>query len=115
MSYTGKFFKNILIAEVLDMDGLVEYKEVRVESRTLVQNDAISITLFAFDKGEGIGTHSAPGDALVYVLDGSVDITIGDNEPVNLKKGQTIVMPADIPHSLDAVEKFKMLLVVVKR
>jgi len=115
VSYTGKFFKNIAIAEVLDMGGLVEYKEGRVESRTLVQNDAISITLFAFDKNEGIGTHSAPGDALVYVLDGSVDIIIGDNEPVNLKKGQAVVMPADVPHSLDAVEKFKMLLVVVKK
>ena len=110
----GKYIKNVSLSTVLEMGELVTYKEGRVESRTLVQKDEFSVTLFAFDKGEGIGTHSAPGDAMVYVLDGSVAITIGEDEAVNLKSGQTIVMPADIPHSLEATEKFKMLLIVVK-
>ncbi|MCD5407341.1 MAG: cupin domain-containing protein [Desulfotomaculum sp.] len=110
----GKYIKNITLGAVLEMAELVTYQEGRVESRTLVQTDQFSVTLFAFDKGEGIGTHSAPGDALVYVLDGNVAITIGEDEAVNLKSGQTIVMPADIPHSLVATEKFKMLLIVVK-
>ncbi len=110
----SKFIKNISLGTVLEMAELVTYQEGRVESRTLVQKDEFSMTLFAFDKGEEIGTHSAPGDALVYVLDGSVAIIIGEEEAVTLKFGQTIVMPANIPHSLEATEKFKMLLIVVK-
>ncbi len=111
---SNKFIKNISLSTVLEMAELVSYQEGRVESRTLVQKNEFSMTLFAFDKGEEIGTHSAPGDALVYVLDGSVAIIIGEDEAVKLKSGQTIVMPANIPHSLEAIEKFKMLLVVVK-
>jgi quercetin dioxygenase-like cupin family protein len=106
-----KFIKNIAFGEALTLESLVEYQEGRVVSLTLVQNDAMSMTLFAFAQGEGISTHSAPGDALVYIIDGQAKITIGDKS-IDAKAGQTIVMPSNVPHGLDATENFKMLLVV---
>ncbi|AKL96387.1 hypothetical protein CACET_c29430 [Clostridium aceticum] len=108
-----KFIKNIPFAEALNMKELTTYQEGKVISRTLAQREGLSITLFAFDQGEGISTHSAPGDAMVYILDGSVEITIGEKKLI-LSEGETTVMPANIPHDLKAVEKFKMLLIVVK-
>lgn len=107
-----KFIKNIDFSEVLNMEDLVAYQEGQVVSRTLSQGKNVSLTLFAFDKGEEIGTHSSTGDALVYLLDGEAEITIGE-ETFTVKKGETIVMPAGIPHSLLAKEQFKMLLIVV--
>lgn len=104
--------KNIDFSKVLEMEGLVEYNEGQVVSRTLSQGKNVSLTLFAFDNGEEISSHSSSGDALVYILDGEAEITIGDNK-FNLKKGETIVMPKGIAHALLAVERFKMLLVVV--
>jgi quercetin dioxygenase-like cupin family protein len=104
--------KNIDFAKVIEMGSLVEYQEGRVVSRTLAQGKPLSITLFAFDQGEEISSHSASGDALVYLLDGQAEITIG-TEKFILNKGETIVMPANVPHALLAKEKFKMLLIVV--
>ena len=106
------FIKNIEFSKIVNMEGLVEYQEGRVVSRTLSQGKPLSVTLFAFDKGEEISSHASGGDAMVYLLDGEAEITVGD-EKFNLKKGETIVMPAGIPHGLVASEKFKMLLVVV--
>ncbi|MDD4169486.1 MAG: cupin domain-containing protein [Desulfotomaculaceae bacterium] len=106
------FIKNIDFSKILEMASLVEYQEGQVVSRTLAQGKPVSITLFAFDEGEEISSHSSGGDALVYVLDGQSEITIGE-EKFNVKKGETIVMPAGIPHSLMAIKKFKMLLIVV--
>ncbi|MDI9447180.1 MAG: cupin domain-containing protein [Pelotomaculaceae bacterium] len=94
------------------MASLVEYQKGQVVSRTLAQGKPVSITLFAFDEGEEISSHSSSGDALVYLLDGQAEITVG-GEKFNLKKGETIVMPAGIPHALNAVKQFKMLLIVV--
>lgn len=105
-------FKNIEIAQPLNMGDLVDYQEGRVVSRTLSQGRNLSITLFAFDKGEEISTHASGGDAMVYVLDGKTEITIGD-EKFTVSSGETIVMPKDVPHGLIALERFKMLLVVV--
>lgn len=104
--------KNIELSKVLEMEHLVEYQEGQVVSRTLAQNKAISLTLFAFDQDEEISSHSSGGDAMVYILDGQAEITIGE-EKFEVKKGETIVMPAGIPHALMAVAQFKMLLVVV--
>lgn len=104
--------KNINFSKVLEMENLVEYAEGQVVSRTLSQGKALSLTLFAFDKGEEISSHSSHGDAMVYIFDGKAEVTIGE-ETFELKKGETIVMPAGVPHSLMAVEKFKMLLIVV--
>ena len=109
-----KFLKNIPFEEVLELKKLVDYAEGRVSSKTLVQRDDLSITLFAFDEGEGLSTHSAPGDAMVYIMEGSVKITIGKDTEVILNEGQTAVMPANVPHALEAIEKYKMILIVVK-
>lgn|SRR5690554_4145991 len=104
--------KNMEYQKVLSLEALVDYQEGQVVSRTLAQGKPISITLFAFDKGEEISSHASTGDALVYLLDGEAEITIGEEKFI-LQKGETIVMPAGIPHALEAKEKFKMLLVVV--
>jgi quercetin dioxygenase-like cupin family protein len=106
------FIKNIELSKVLEMESLVTYQEGQVVSRTLAQGKNLSLTLFAFDKGEEISSHSSGGDAMVYLLDGEADITIGENS-FHVKKGETIVMPAGIAHALLAKEQFKMLLVVV--
>lgn len=111
----GEYLKNVPIKEIVGLEELVAYAEGRVESRTLAQFKEFNVTLFAFDKGEGISTHSAPGDAMVTILDGSAEVTIGDDPVYTLKKGETIVMPANIPHGLEAAEQFKMLLIVVKQ
>ncbi|MFT9496197.1 cupin domain-containing protein [Anaerosolibacter sp.] len=109
-----QLIKNIEFSKVLGMESLVTYQEGKVISRTLAQGKNLSLTLFAFDKGEEISSHSSSGDAMVYLLDGAADITIG-GEVFAVKKGETIVMPAGIPHALLAKEQFKMLLVVVFR
>jgi quercetin dioxygenase-like cupin family protein len=107
------FIKNIEFSQALEFSNLVDYQPGRVVSLTFVQNNALSMTLFAFAKGEGVSTHSAPGDAMVYLLDGQAEITIGD-QTVTAKAGEVIVMPANIPHGLEAVQNFKMLLILVK-
>ncbi|AJQ28716.1 cupin domain-containing protein [Pelosinus fermentans] len=108
-----KFIKNIEFSKALEMVKLVEYQDGRVVSLTLVQNDTLTLTLFAFAKGEAVSTHSAPGDAMVYILDGEASITVGENKFI-ATKGQTLVMPSNIPHGLDATENFKMMLILVK-
>ncbi len=104
--------KNLKIGEVMPFAEQVAYMPGQVVSKTLEQNDALSLTLFAFDKGEEIGTHSSGGDALVIVLDGEGEVAI-DGEKQLLCAGDSIVMPAGFPHSVFAKERFKMLLVVV--
>ncbi len=106
--------KNIEFSTPLELTGLVDYEDGRVVSRTFSQSLSVSLTLFAFDKGEEIGTHSAPGDAMVHILDGEGTITIGD-ETVVAKTGQVVVMPSDIPPSVTAHERFKMLLILIKK
>ena len=104
--------KNIEMEKALDMAALVTYQPGQIVSRTLVQNKAVSITLFAFDGGEEISTHESNGDALVYVLDGRGQLTIGGKE-YTASAGQAVVMPANVPHAVAAPERFKMMLVVV--
>jgi quercetin dioxygenase-like cupin family protein len=108
----GQLIKNIDFSRPLELEGLVDYQQGQVVSRTLAQGKPMSVTLFAFDKGEQISTHASTGDAMVYIMDGQAEITIGE-EKFNLTKGQTIVMPANVPHGLEAIERFKMLLIVV--
>lgn len=104
--------KNIAKAEILSLKDQVEYQEGQIVSKTLVQNEALSITLFSFDKGEEISTHESGGDALVTCLDGVGKITIDGKEYI-LHEGESIVMPAKHPHAVYGEEKFKMELVVV--
>ena len=104
--------KNISTAEVLTLRDQVAYQSGQVVSRTLAQNEHVSVTLFSFDKGEEISTHESGGDAMVTCLDGMGRITIDGVEHI-LHEGESIVMPARHPHAVYGQEQFKMLLVVV--
>lgn len=104
--------KNIDRSTVLTLKEQVSYQPGQVVSKTLAQNDAVSVTLFAFDKGEEISTHESGGDAFVTCLDGTGRITI-DGVQYLLHEGQSIVMPAHHPHAVYGQSQFKMLLVVI--
>ena len=104
-------YKNIEKQKVLQLKNLVEYQDGQVVSRTLVQNDYVSMTLFSFDKDEEISTHAAGGDAMVTVLEGTGRFTVG-GEVFILSAGDTLIMPKDIPHAVYGQERFKMQLVV---
>ena len=106
------FIQNISKSEVLTLKEEVAYQKGQVVSKTLAQNDALSVTLFAFDKDEEISTHESGGDAFVTCLDGVGRITI-DGKAYELQEGESIVMPAKHPHAVYGQEQFKMLLVVV--
>ena len=105
-------FKNVEKAAVLSLREQVAIQEGQVVSRTLAQNDAVSVTLFAFDKGEEISSHRSGGDAMVTCLEGVGRITV-DDTVYTLREGDSIVMPAGHPHAVFGEEQFKMLLVVV--
>ena len=104
--------KNIEKGEILALKELIAYQPGQVVSRTLAQNDAVSVTLFSFDKDEEISTHESGGDALVTCLEGVGKITI-DGKAYELHEGESIVMPARHPDAVYGQEQFKMLLVVV--
>lgn len=112
MLFKNGKMKNISKSQVLALKDEVAYQDGMVVSKTLVQNDAVSVTLFAFDKGEEISTHESGGDAFVTCLDGVGKITVDGIEYI-LKEGESIVMPAKHPHAVFGEERFKMLLVVV--
>ena len=105
-------YKNIAKKEILELKEQIAYQEGQVTSKTLVQNPAVSVTLFAFEKDEEISTHESGGDAMVTVLEGTGRITIEGEEYI-VTEGQTIVMPARKPHAVYGKERFKMLLMVV--
>lgn len=105
-------YKNIGKKEILELKEQVSYQPGQVVSKTLVQNQAVSVTLFAFEKDEEISTHESGGDAMVTVLEGRGKFTI-EGEEFFLEAGQTIIMPARKPHAVYGAERFKMLLTVV--
>lgn len=92
---------------------LVDYQQGSIVSRTLIDKSMGTVTLFAFDKGQGLSEHTAPFDALVYLFDGEAEVTIS-GKPVQLRQGEMVIMPANQPHALRAVNRFKMMLVMVK-
>jgi quercetin dioxygenase-like cupin family protein len=100
-------------AEALDMTALVEYQAGSIVSRQITRSEAGNVTLFAFDAGQELSEHTAPFDALVHVLDGQAEIKIS-GQPFLLKAGQAILMPANKPHAVRAVTRFKMLLTMIK-
>ncbi|MDE7203809.1 MAG: cupin domain-containing protein [Lachnospiraceae bacterium] len=104
-------YKNIEKQAKLQLKDLVEYQENQVVSKTLVQNEAVSMTIFSFDKDEEISTHAAGGDAMVTVLEGTGRFTVGD-QVFMLKEGDTLIMPKDIPHAVYGEDRFKMQLTV---
>ena len=104
-------YKNIEKQTKLRLKDQIEYQPGQVVSKTLGQNDKVSMTIFSFDKGEEISTHAAGGDAMVTVLEGTGRFTVG-GEVFILNVGETLIMPKDIPHAVYGEEKFKMQLVV---
>jgi quercetin dioxygenase-like cupin family protein len=104
---------NTLIAESAEIATLVDYQCSTVVSRTIIERNAGSVTVFAFDKGQGLSEHTAPFDALACILDGQADITIS-GKSIRMKAGEAVIMPANKPHALKAVERFKMMLVMIK-
>ncbi len=106
---SDKTIKNV----ILNLESMLDIQEKSVVSRVLINKDVGTVTLFSFDKGEGLSEHTAPFDALVYIFDGEAEITISRKDFV-LKKGQMIIMPANEPHALKALEKFKMMLIMIK-
>jgi len=102
-----------LIGKAADLGGLVDYQDGAVVSKELIRKEKGTLTLFAFDQGQGLSQHTAPFDAFVYILDGQAQITISA-QPHHLVSGQMIIMPANQPHALAAIKRFKMLLVMIK-
>ena len=105
--------KEKLEAKATRLAGMIEYQEGAVVSRTIIDKDAGTVTLFAFDEGQGLSEHTAPSDALVYVLEGEVNVSIS-GKLVGVKEGEMTIMPANKPHALTAVSKFKMLLTMIR-
>ena len=97
----------------LNLNNIVNYQEDSVVSKTIINKDTGSVTLFAFSQGQGLSEHTAQFDALVYILDGESEIAIS-GKPIQAKEGDMVIMPANKPHSLKAIKKFKMLLVMIK-
>lgn len=104
--------KNIDKNVILNLKNQVSVLENQVVSKTLVQNNSVGMTLFAFDKDTMISSHKSTGDAFVQILEGEATLTVGDVKH-DLKEGETLIMPATIPHAVYAKEKFKMLLTVI--
>ena len=105
--------KGFETAKVMDFAAMVEYSENCIISKRVLDKKTGNVTLFSFDKGQRLSEHTAPFDALVQCIDGEVEILI-DSNPFRLTANQSIIMPANIPHAVNAVTKFKMLLTMIK-
>jgi len=104
---------NVPAAVAVDLAGLVEYAKGATVSRTIADNDAGTLTLFAFDAGQGLSEHSTPFDAVVQILDGEAELTIG-GKLIRAAAGSLVMMPANVPHAVKAVTRFKMFLVMLR-
>lgn len=110
---TEQGVKKELLAKALNLKDLSAYQDHSVVSREIIKKPAGTVTVFAFDEGEGLSEHTAPFDALIHILEGRADITI-DGNPHQVEEGQMIIMPANRPHAVKASSRFKMLLVMIK-
>jgi quercetin dioxygenase-like cupin family protein len=102
-----------LLGQVIKPVDLVDYQAGSIVSKTIIDKGTGTLTLFAFDEGQGLSEHTAPFNALVYVIDGEAQVTISGKSH-NLKEGEIVIMPANQPHSLQAINRFKMMLVMIK-
>jgi quercetin dioxygenase-like cupin family protein len=109
----GKADRDAIMAKPLEAAGLIDYQPSSVVSRTIIQKETGTVTVFAFDEGQGLSEHTAPFDALVHVLDGEAEVTIA-GKPSTVRRGEAIIMPADRPHALKAITRFKMMLVMIR-
>ena len=114
MNEDGKTGDEQLKGRVLDARTLVAYQQGSVVSKEIVRGSAGTVSVFAFDEGEGLSEHTAPFDAIVQVIDGAVEVTIS-GEPLHLEEGQMVIMPAGKPHALKSLGRFKMLLTLIKK
>ena len=105
--------KEKMPSQVVSLAGLVDYQQDSVVSRTIIDRKTGTVTLFAFDRGQGLSEHTAPFDALVYILDGDAEVTIS-GQHFRLRAGEAVIMPANRPHALEATSRFKMMLVMIK-
>ena len=103
-----------LSGKVQDLVNLVKYQKKAVVSKTLINKKSGTVTLFSFDKGQGLSEHTAPFDAMVYIMDGKARISIS-GKANTVSAGELIILPANRPHALSAVEKFKMMLIMIKK
>jgi quercetin dioxygenase-like cupin family protein len=103
----------IPVAEVVRLIDLVNYQEGSVVSRTIMKRTTATVTLFAFDEGQGLGEHTAASDAIAFLLEGEAEITVSGN-PLRTTAGEAVLMPANQPHSLKALGRFKMLLTMLR-
>ena len=101
------------IAQVAKLDELVNYQDGSVVSREIISKQTGTVTLFAFDEGQGLSEHTAPFDALVHIIDGEAEIVIS-GKPLNVKQGEMVIMPANRPHALKAIKRFKMILTMIR-
>jgi len=113
MKQSGENVDSGKLAQVLRLVDLVDYQKGSVVSRTLIDKKAGTVTLFAFDEGEGLSEHTAPFDALVYIVDGEAEVVIA-GKPLMLRDGDMVVMPANKPHALRATKRFKMVLIMIR-
>jgi len=102
-----------IVGDVGNLLDLVDYQDGSIVSKEIIKKDKGTVTLFAFDKGQGLSEHTAPFDALVYIFDGKAEVIIS-GQSLSLKAGEIIIMPANKPHALKAIERFKMLLVMIR-
>jgi len=102
-----------LKSKSIKVEDLIDYQEKAVVSREIIRKETGTVTIFAFDKGEGLSEHTAPFDAMVQIVDGTAEITISGSKNV-VSKGEMIIMPANDPHALSAIEKFKMILTMIR-
>lgn len=113
MDKKGNSETDSLVAQPLNLASLIKHQEGSVVSRTIIDKNAGTITLFAFDESQGLSEHTAPYDAFVYIIDGEANIMISGKK-FRLKKGELTIMPANEPHAISAVTKFKMLLAMIR-
>ena len=102
-----------MIAKPFSINNLIEYQENSVVSREIIKKETGTVTIFAFDKGEGLSEHTAPFDAMVQIVDGTAEIVISGNKNI-VETGEMIIMPGNVPHALNAVERFKMVLTMIR-
>ncbi len=108
-----KKMSNELKSKPLKIEDLIEYQENSVVSREIIRKETGTVTIFAFDNGEGLSEHTAPFDAMVQVVDGTAEIIISGTKNI-VSKGEMIIMPANDPHALNAIERFKMVLTMIR-
>jgi quercetin dioxygenase-like cupin family protein len=110
MSSTGS---EIAGAQALPLSGLLNYQEGSVVSRVMLKRDTGNVTLFAFDEGQGLSEHTSPFDALVHVVEGDAEVTVAGT-PIAVKSGQVVLLPAEKPHAVKAITRFKMALTMIR-